>query len=164
MCEALRHLLLENQMSHASHTSHQQAESKARSTSHPPTNHNKTTTRKVNTNELIEKIQDESHLFRVQRERRLQRTVRIQWIYHRCTKGDPAGHNQGKRHTGRRRRRLEPDTVVPQELRGSRRIHSPHAQNIDVAVFSNGVFLFRFFHAYLIQLQVTERIALSARQ
>jgi len=48
LCEALRHFLLENQMSHsshASHTSHPQAESKARSTSHPPTNHNKTTTK-----------------------------------------------------------------------------------------------------------------------
>jgi len=44
MCEALRHLLLENQMSYASHasyTSHPQAESKARST--PPT-HQPTTT------------------------------------------------------------------------------------------------------------------------
>ena len=36
MREALRHLLLENQMSHASHTSHF-AIGKARSTSHPTT-------------------------------------------------------------------------------------------------------------------------------
>ncbi len=46
MCEALRHLPLENQMSHsshASHTSHPQAKSKARSTSqpHPTTPNNK---------------------------------------------------------------------------------------------------------------------------
>ena len=46
MCEAFRHLLLENQMSHsshASHTSHPQAESKARSTSHPTTTPTTTT-------------------------------------------------------------------------------------------------------------------------
>ena len=37
MREALRHLLLENQMSHESHASQPQAESKARSTLHPTT-------------------------------------------------------------------------------------------------------------------------------
>ena len=43
MREALRHLPLENQMSHASHTSHPQAESKARSSHHhqQPTKTNK---------------------------------------------------------------------------------------------------------------------------
>jgi len=43
MREALRHLLLENQMSHVSHASHPQAESKERSTPHPPTKNNTNT-------------------------------------------------------------------------------------------------------------------------
>ena len=51
MREALRHLPLENQMSHASHashTSHPQAESKARSTPHPPPTNNTKTNKKGN--------------------------------------------------------------------------------------------------------------------
>jgi hypothetical protein len=82
LCEALRQLPLENQMSHASHTSHQQAESKARSTTlkqnakreahrtHPPTTTAKqqNTTRKENSNEQTEEIQNEGTPLRNQRE------------------------------------------------------------------------------------------------
>ena len=57
MREALRHLPLENQMSHASHashTSHPQEESKARSTLHPPT---KQPTRKEKAKETESKLE-----------------------------------------------------------------------------------------------------------
>ena len=92
MREALRHLPLENQLSHsshASHTSHPQPESKARSTPHPPTNNNT-------------KQQERKHIMK----------LKVNWKELRASAlgGDPprTARRDRRRHCGLRERMLKP--------------------------------------------------------